>query len=74
MIMEDIDGLISIDYLGKAFREMGDPKNESKESVGNGLDFAGKEYERFRQLGDSKHTLRYDRLLQYMSSRKHLWE
>lgn len=74
LIMQDVDGLPALDYLGEEFSRQVGGLSKNVISVHEGARFAKDQHQRFRLAGVTKLALRYDRLAQYYESRVALWE
>lgn len=77
MICTDVDGVKILDYFGQTTREMISDTQKSivddKESIEKALEFAEKEWERFKSEGNEKLAQRYFMLRHYIRSRKKFW-
>ena len=74
LIMQDIDGLMALDYLSERFHQETWEILKGAQAFERGYSFAKGEHERFRNKRDSKLALRYDRLAQYYESRARIWQ
>jgi CRISPR/Cas system CMR-associated protein Cmr5 small subunit len=73
MIGVDIDGCLSLDYLGKVMYESQKKIIQEHNLVQQALDFTMSEYEKFHQKGNQKLAARYHNLLLYLSCRSEMW-
>ena len=78
MIVQDLDSVPMLDYLGNEFfqsiNENPERAKEFKEVVNLALKFVESEYVKRKKLGDKKLALRYYLLLNYFKARKPLQE
>ena len=72
LLTRDSDGEMTLDYLGEAIREVG-RHAVSAEILERAYEFANRELERFGRSGDAKLKSRYEKLNQYLASRRGLW-
>ncbi len=69
MISNDMDGVNSVDFLGKTARTIYTADTHFLDDAKRALEFVAREHERFVQARDQKHAERYGRLRCYLSTR-----
>jgi len=72
-LWQDIDGLWTVDFLGKAHRELVRDISKAGVLIRRAYTFARSSAAEFRQRGDAKLAVRYYLLQQYIESRLGIW-
>jgi hypothetical protein len=72
LMVQDTDGLIILDYLGKNIKEVFENRIET-EVVLNAWGYVKEQHTKYLQLGDDKLSSRYFRMSHYFKSRLPLW-
>jgi hypothetical protein len=72
LMVQDTDGLIILDYLGKNIREVFENQIEP-EIVVNAWNYVKEQHMQYLQLGDEKLASRYFRMMRYFRSRLPSW-
>jgi hypothetical protein len=77
LFARDIDGNVLLDYLGEGFKKHMVPDgfhDDLKVIPKMAYEFVEKEFEKWRKERNTKLSLRYNHLLNYLSARLPLWE
>jgi hypothetical protein len=72
LMVQDTDGRIMLDYLGKNIREIFENKIE-KEIVQNAWDYINDKHVKYIKEGNYKLSSRYFRMIRYFKSRINMW-